>query len=73
VTDPITIQRLLVQFDASDVTQRDFARQVEVPYSTFTSWLALAETHPSLSTQDLTLLLDGVEFKDTRKKPWHRG
>lgn len=37
------------------------------------SWPALAETHPSLSTQDLTLLLDGVEFKDTRKKPWHRG
>ncbi len=37
------------------------------------SWPALAETHPSLSTQDLTLLLDGVEFKDRRKKPWHRG
>jgi hypothetical protein len=27
VTDPITIQRLLVQLDASDMTQRDFARQ----------------------------------------------
>ena len=36
------------------------------------SWPALAEAYPSLSTQDLTLLLDGVEFKDTRKKSCHR-
>ena len=46
MTDPITIQRLLVQFDASDMTQRDFARQVEVRYSTFTSWLRKRRQQP---------------------------
>lgn len=39
MTDPNTIQRLLQQYDDSDLTQRAFAVQAGVAYSTFTSWL----------------------------------
>lgn len=34
------IQRLLSDFDRSGMTQREFADQSVVAYSTFTSWLA---------------------------------
>jgi len=39
MTDPDTIQRLLQQYDASELTQREFAARAGVAYSTFTSWL----------------------------------
>ena len=50
------IRRLLREFERSGLTQRQFAAQSGVAYS----------------TQELTLLLDGVQWAPAHQRNWHR-
>ena len=47
MTDPDTIRQLLDQYEESGLTQRDFAAQNGLAYSTFTSWLRKARVGAS--------------------------
>ncbi len=39
MTDPVVIDEILSEYDDSGLTQREFAEQVNIPFSIFTSWL----------------------------------
>lgn len=50
MTDPDTIRQLLDQYQTSGLTQREFAVQNGLAYSTFTSWLGKARAAASTPT-----------------------